>query len=80
MIFSVVVCSLISIMNFVVALRQSYGALSLSFFLSGEKVKMAVWGSNPRSATKRQVAATDDDGVKVANPYGGSKEESCKDM
>ncbi|KAF5814809.1 hypothetical protein HanXRQr2_Chr03g0115311 [Helianthus annuus] len=41
---------------------------------------MAVWGSNPRSATKRQVAATDDDGVKVANPYGGSKEESCKDM
>ncbi|MFS8005823.1 hypothetical protein Hanom_Chr13g01241861 [Helianthus anomalus] len=45
-----------------------WGPLSLTFFLSGDKVKMAIWGSKPRSAMKRRVAATDDGGVKVANP------------
>ncbi|MFS7977838.1 hypothetical protein Hanom_Chr10g00908731 [Helianthus anomalus] len=35
---------------------------------TGDKVKMAIWGSKPRSAMKRRVAATDDGGVKVANP------------
>ncbi|MFS8015276.1 hypothetical protein Hanom_Chr15g01354501 [Helianthus anomalus] len=45
-----------------------WGSLSLSFFLSGDKVKMAIWGLKPRSAMKRQVATTNDGGVKVANP------------
>ncbi|KAJ0692239.1 hypothetical protein HanPI659440_Chr15g0583631 [Helianthus annuus] len=33
-----------------------------------DKVKMVIWGSKPRSAMKRRVAATDDGGVKVTNP------------
>ncbi|MFS7903810.1 hypothetical protein Hanom_Chr01g00028481 [Helianthus anomalus] len=46
-----------------------WGSLSLChFFLLGDKVKMEIWGSKPRSAMKRQVAATDDGGVKISNP------------